>query len=267
MPKIIIIVAVAVLLGLAACAGIRAPQVRGIGQAVAGAGVNSNGVLASNALPAMAVAPASDLRLVAHGVTDAGVSMQGAAMGSTGARVWYALNADNAGGRQLAASLAELDNPWEWSLNPNFTERRGLPLLREAELPRCGVTLTALTYIRPGRKDPWMPAFQAAGKGWEGDVLLRQYTWWSVANRVKVMVEYREPVPRDGLPLEDDRAALRAFEDRADAAFQLLRQEQGDAIPADIIRDRRNNANISPRLLADVLGEAVPGVAVRCDDL
>lgn len=267
MPKILILVAVAVLLAVAACVGIRAPQLRGIGHADAGTGVNANGVLASNSLPAMAVVPSSDLRLVAHGVTDTSVSMQGSAMGGAGARVWYALNADNAGGRQLVASLAEVANPWEWSLNPMFTERRGLPMLHEAELSRYGVSLTALTYIRPGAKDPWMPAFLEAGKGWEGGVLLRQYTWWSVANRTKVVVEYREPVPQDELPLEYNPAALHAFEERADAAFQLLRKEQGDALPADITRERRNNARISPRLLAAVLGEVMPGVAVRFNNL
>lgn len=253
MPKIVIVVAVVILLAVAACAGVRAPLVRGVGRESAG-GCVIEGVLSSSALPAVAVLPAAGFAPVAHGVTDVGVPMNASLTATTGARVWYALHADR--GRQLAASLAEVGNAWEWSLNPGMTDRQGLPMLDEGEAAKAGVGLTTYTYVRPAAKDPWMPAFVVAGRGWEGDVLLRQYTWWSMANHVKMVVEYREPVPAEG-NLRFDPSALLAFETRADDAFRLLRKEQGDALPADVARARRDEARISPRLLAGVLGEAM----------
>lgn len=257
MTKIIIVAAVIALVGAAACVGARAPLVRGVD-----AGGKTG--LVSNALPAMAVVPAPGFQLTASGVADTSVSMQGAAMGGASARVWYALNAAD-GPRQLVSSLADVDNNWEWSLNPSFTERRGLRVLHEAEASKAGASLSTFTYIRPAAKDPWMPAFLAAGQGWEGDVLLRQYTWWTVANHTKIMVEYREPVPQ-GTPLEFDQAALWAFEKRADAAFELLRKEQGDTLPADVARARADTAGISPRLLSAVLGEVMPGLRLRINE-
>lgn len=263
MPRLVIVLAVVVLLAVAACAGVRAPLARGVGRETAG-GYVAEDVLVSNALPAVAVVPAEGLIPVAHGVADTGVPMNASLTAATGARVWYALHADGAGGRQLAASLAEVGNAWEWSLNPGMTDRQGLRMVNEGEAAKAGVGLTSYVYARPAAKDPWMPAFIAAGKGWEGDVLLRQYTWWSMANHVKMMVEYREPVP-EGVDLRYDLTALQAFEARADKAFRLVRKEQGDVLPTDVTRARRNKARVSPRLLAQVLGEAVD--AMRFDPL
>lgn len=255
MPKIVMVVAVVILLALAACAGIKAPLVRGVGRE-AGAGGVVEGVLTSNALPAMAVAPAVGFAPVVHGVTSVGVPFNASLSATAGARVWYALHTDTAGARQLVASLAEVGSSLEWPLNPGMVERQGLPMLNEGEVSKAGVDLTSYTYVRPAALDPWMRPFAERGRGWEGGVLLRQYTWWSLADQVKVMVEYREPVPAD-LDLRYDLMALRAFEERADAAFTLLRKEQGDALPTDVARSRQDAAHVSPRLLAGVLGEAM----------
>ena len=138
-------------------------------------------------------------------------------------------------------------------------------MLNEGAASRAGAALTFYTYVRPAAKDPWMRPFADHGKGWEGGVLLRQYIWWSMANQVKVVVEYREPVPA-GADLSYDPTALRAFEERADAAFTLLRKERGDLLPSDVTRSRRDEARVSPRLLAGTLGEAVGGVRLLMNE-
>ena len=262
MTRMIMVAAVAALLALAACAGVKAPLVRGVGSEAGGA---AEGVLSSNAHPAMAVLPAAGFEPVAHGVTDVGVPLNSSLTATASARVWYALHADKTGARQLVASLAEVGNSLEWSLNPGMIDRQGLPMLNEGAASRAGAALTFYTYVRPAAKDPWMRPFADHGKGWEGGVLLRQYTWWSMANQVKVVVEYREPVPA-GADLSYDPTALRAFEERADAAFTLLRKERGDLLPSDVTRSRRDEARVSPRLLAGTLGEAVGGVRLLMNE-
>lgn len=264
MPKIIFGVALVIFLGLAACVGLRAPQIRGVADSYAHGAVG-RGMLVSNSLPAMAVLPAEGFRPVAHGVEDVVASLGGSALGGQSARVWYALHVGPDGKGQLVADIAALNNVgWEWSLNPMFTERRGLKMLREEEIPRYGVQFTALTYIRPVARDPWMPAFAMAG-GWEGPVLVRQYTWWALARQVKVVVEYREPVPEEHI--EDHPAALRAFEDRADAAFRLLRREEGDTLPESIEKAVSRVPGVSARLLGEVLGEVQPSLRSRDDSI
>lgn len=251
MTKMIMVAAVAALLIAAACAGIHAPLMRGVGRAP---GALTQGVLSSNAHPAMAVAPAEGFMPVAHGATSVGVPLNASLTAAASARVWYALHAGAE--RQLAAFLAEVGDSLRWSLNPGMVDRRGLRMLHEGELTLAGAEMSAYTYVRPAAMDPWMRAFADHGKGWEGDVLLRQYVWWSMGDQVKVVVEYREPVPA-GTDLVFDGMALRAFNQRADASFRLLRKEQGDTLPSDIVYVRQDEARISPRLLAGVLGEAM----------
>lgn len=262
MTRMIMVTAVVVLLAAAACAGIKAPLVRGVGRE---AGGMTGGVLSSNAHPAVAVLPSAEFAPVAHGVTDVGVPLNASLTATAGARVWYALHADKTGTRQLVASLAEVGDALEWSLNPGMIDRQGLPMLNEGPVVRAGADISSYTYVRPAAKDPWMRPFADHGKAWEGGVLVRQYTWWSMANQVKLVVEYREPVPA-GTDLSYDLMALRAFEERADAAFTLLRKERGDALPEDVIRARRDEASVSPRLLAGVLGEAMSNIRLRMND-
>lgn len=251
MTKMIMVVAVAALLIAAACAGIHAPLMRGVGRAPDGL---AQDVLYSNAHPAMAVVPADGFMPVVHGATSVGVPLDASLTSTVGARVWYALHAGTA--RQLVASLAEVGDSLQWSLNPRMIDRLGLRMLHEETVFPAGAEMASYTYVRPAAKDPWMRPFAEHGKGWEGDVLLRQYTWWSMRDQVKVVVEYREPVPAE-TDLVYDRMALRAFNQRADAAFSLLRRERGDMLPSDGTYVREDEARVSQRLLAGVLGEAV----------
>jgi len=264
MTKLIFGVALVVFLVVAACVGLKSPQLRGVAAGPM-SGVGSTGVLASNSRPAVAVQPAEDFRPVAHGVTQALVSRQGAFGSGQSARVWYALHSTSDGKGQLVADLAELHGrEWAWSVNPLFNDRRGRPVLRAGTLTHDGVEFTALTYARMADKDPWMPAFKAKALGWDGPLLVRQYTWLTQANRVKLVVEYREPAPDFALPdhLLDDRPALRAFEDRAEAAFRILRQ--GDAnFPEQIEKAKSDEAGLASHALDLVLGEAVPTAGIR----
>lgn len=251
MTKMIMVAAVAALLIAAACAGIHAPLMRGVGRAPGGL---TQGVLYSNAHPAMAVVPAAGFMPVAHGATSVGVPFNASLTSTVSARVWYALHAGTA--CQLVALLAEVGDSLQWSLNPGMVDRQGLRMLHEATVFPAGTEMSSCTYVRPAAKDPWMRPFADHGKGWEGDVLVRQYTWWDVGDQVKVVVEYREPVP-EGTDLVFDSMALLAFNQRADAAFSLLRRERGDTLPEDGTYVREDEARVSQRLLAGVLGEAM----------
>lgn len=271
MPKMLFVLIFIAFIGLAACVGIRSPQVRGVTGApslIEGVGVSS-GALVSNSMPAMAVVPSDTFKPVTAGVLDASVSREGGLSSFQSARVWYALHGsqDSGDGKaQLVTSLADLSAPgWVWSVNPLHSEKRGLKILRQVEIPRYGAELTAFTYIRPAAKDPWMPAFLEAGQGWDGDVLVRQFNWWTTGHQAKVIVEFREPVPSPFF--SDDPKAVREFEDRADAAFRILRKEQGDALPTEIEKSRQNTGKISSRLVSNLLGEVNQSMSSKTDAL
>lgn len=273
MPKILFVIVFIAFIGLAACVGIRAPQIRGVTAApslIDGVGVSS-GALVSNSMPAMAVIPSDRFTPVTSGVMDAPVARENSMASTLSARLWYALHhSPDAQGApdakaQLVSTLADLSAPgWVWSVNPLYTEKLGLKVLRQVEIPRYGVEWTAFTYIRPVAKDPWMPAFIESGNGWDGDVLVRQFHWWGTGHQVKVIVEYREAVP--GRFFADDPTAVREFEERADAAFRVLRKEQGDALPTEIEKSRHNTAKINTRLVTGLLGEANQGLTSREND-
>lgn len=80
-----------------------------------------------------------------------------------------------------------------------------------------------------------------------------------------MVVDTANPCPPEA-DLSYDPTALRAFEERADAAFTLLRKERGDLLPSDVTRSRRDEARVSPRLLAGTLGEAVGGVRLLMNE-
>ncbi|MCH5277676.1 MAG: DUF4851 domain-containing protein [Desulfovibrionaceae bacterium] len=260
MTKMIMVVAVAALLIAAACAGMHGPLMRGVARAP---GSLTQGVLSSNTRPAAAVVPAAGFLPVAHGATSVGVPFNASLTATASARVWYALHADTA--RQLVASLAEVEGALQWSLNPSMIDRLGLRVFHEGRVSLSGAEMLTYTYVRPAARDPWMRPFADHGKGWDGDVLLRQYTWWIVGDQTKVMVEYREPVPA-GTDLEYDRMALGAFNQRADAAFTLLRGERGDEFPLEISYVREDEARVNQRQLAGVLGEAMSRAHRFSDD-
>ncbi len=250
MTKLILVVSVIVFVGVAGCLAVRSPLVRGLGQDPV-----SGGMLASSALPAVAVKPAEDMRLVAAGRVSVPVTREGMFNGIPSAAGWYALHA-NPSGAQLTAILAEAPDRMRWPVNPTFTEHRGAVSLRTGSEERDGMNLSTCTFIRQEKDDPWMPLYAAQGKGWEGPLLVRQYVWRGINDSFKLMIEYREALPADILlPLADDPASRNAFERRADAAFTLLRGDGGN-FPGSVDKvPGTDGGEVRRRCLADVLGE------------
>jgi hypothetical protein len=226
-------------LSLAACSGLE--RFDGLA-AVAG----REGVFASSGAPALIVIPADGFRSVAGGSLFANAARNGADMAYSPVRVSYALFA--AGPRQLVAYLADAASGWEWPPNPGFTERRGLPARDAGLVTRDGFEMESVTYVRPRDWDPWAAAYAAPGSGRGGDVLVRQYTWRTMADSVKLVVEYREAVPvGENVPPE----RFPDFAERADASFRLGGKEQA----ASAAWSRENPTPVDVRLLAAVLGE------------
>ena len=75
-------------------------------------------------------------------------------------------------------------------------------------------------------------------------------------NKVKLVVEYREPVrpTAAGIPLLEDVDALVHLKERADVAFRLLRRDGGDAVPEVTSRPEKAPAALSREALARWLG-------------
>ena len=263
MAKVLFFISLVVFVCVSACLAVKFPQVRGLGQDPAG-GV----MLASSGSPAVAVKPADSMKLVAAGQVNVPVQRAGMSGGIPSAPSWYALHADKSGA-QLAAVLAEAPQGLRWPINSTFNEHRGTRSLHTGEETRDGVQFSTWTFVRPADKDPWMPLYHEKGQGWEGALLVRQYAWWGMNENVKLLIEYREPLPADVLlPLADDPASRSAFERRADAAFTLLRKGKSDSFPDAITRPaREENRELKRRRIADILGEVIePEVLrLRCD--
>jgi hypothetical protein len=242
--------ALALALNLAACAGMERAQ--GLAQTPAG-----DSVFASGSLPSLVVIPAEGFRSAAAGNLFVGVSQDGFLPAYFPVRVCFALF--TTGPRQLAVYLADAPHSLEWAPNPAFTERRGLPVLEHAMADHDGFEMETLTYVRPRGKDPWMPVYAAQGPAWNGDVLVRQRTWLTLGNSVKLVVEYREAAPA----LAGPREIPPDFEERAAAAFRLLGSRQAEAFPFAVERNREEKAaGISAGLLSAVLGEIRPKTVI-----
>ncbi len=224
-------------------------RTRGTGQ-----GQGLDGAFVSNS-PAVAVVPAPGLALLFSGLVSVLPSKEGTFTGGAASEVWYAVY--GAPGRQLVVMLADAPYNMEWPYTSMFTERRGLPVMREGDASYFGLPMTGATYVRPAALDPWMKGLADAGAQavWQGDMLVRQIVWRTDANRTKLMIEYREPVPQgfQSHPISDYDAAT-AFEARAAAAFRVV----PEAPSAGITPASGNPASVNPRLLAATLGEVVP---------
>lgn len=226
MPKLIVFALVLLLAGLVYAFMYRNPVRRGL----------ADGMLASSARPVLLVRAASGLAPAGAGVADIAPDTA-SATGS--ARVYYALHARPARGGsgdpvRLAAVLAEASSEYRWPLDVTS----GLDEVRTASGDLAGMPVRAATFVLPPEKDALAPAFGDDPAPWRGGALVRRFTGLAEMRHVKLVVEYREPLPRaagkgdgDGLRLArpaeaavlDDPASLAAFEARAEQAFQLER--------------------------------------------
>lgn len=226
MPKLIVIALALLLAGLVYAFMYRNPVRRGL----------VDGMLASSARPALLVRTASGLAPAGAGVADIAPDTA-SATGS--ARVYYALHACPARGgsadpARLATVLAEASSEYRWPLEVTS----GLDEVRTASGDLAGMPVRAATFVLPPDRDALAPAFGDDPAPWRGGALVRRFTGLAEMRHVKLVVEYREPLPGAGgdgggdaprivRPAEaaalDDPAALAAFEARAEQAFQLER--------------------------------------------
>jgi hypothetical protein len=233
-----------VALSLAACAGMEPFEGMALDRA-------RRSVFASSTAPGLVVAPADGFAPVSDGRLFVEVSRNGIFSAYSSVRVGYALFAE--GSRQLAVCLASVSGGQEWPPNPDFTERRGLAAWEISMTYHDGFEMETVTYVRQGSKDPWMSAYAASGSGWEGDLLVRQYSW-RTSSGLKLVVEYREAAPAEEGGPRENRAD---FAERADASFLLSRGAETRPVPS-----ARSAATVDRRLLAAVLGEVRPKFSV-----
>lgn len=224
MPKLIVVALALLLAGLVYALMYRNPVRRGL----------VDGMLASSARPVLLVRPMSGLTPAGAGVADIAPDTA-SATGS--ARVQYALHARPARGgsedpARLAAVLAEASSEYRWPLDVTS----GLDEVRTASGELAGMSLRAATFVLPPDRDALAPAFGDDPTPWRDGALVRRFTGLAEMRHVKLVVEYREPLPgaagksggdapRLGRPAAvlNDPAALDAFEARAEQAFQLER--------------------------------------------
>ncbi len=211
----------------------------------------------STGRPALVFTPAGGFKPNASGLTD--VSPE-ADKGFPSARAWYALYS---GGNATAAVLEVEESEttplplpgerarlvfllsevthetWKWDLDA----RPASPAVRAFSDSIGPFNFEEATFVlSPGLQasDPRLPAdpfgefFTDPGPPWRRGSLVRRYTALPEIQRVKIIIEYREPLPagfeattpnvQDFLPLD----LLLAFERRALAAFTL-----SDAVPGN----------------------------------
>ena len=214
------------------------PQLRGL----------HDDIFVSNARPALAVEPGAGLRLVEDGWCDVQPDSRVTTPG--GARVWYALYAGDAPERRLLVLLTEADNGWRWP--------HGLPGEHHVWARRVKHEINGLmahqgAYVLAPADDPW--AYRDSGP-WASGSFTQRYVMLTQFNRVKLVVEYREPVrpTAAGIPPLEDVDALVGLKERADAAFRLLRRDGGDVVPEVMSRPEKAPAELSRRALARWLG-------------
>lgn len=233
MKRIFLCAAFAAVLMLSGCAGMKVHR-----------GLDADGAFVSTAAPVVTVLPGEGFSPVASGNTLCAVPIETGIIPSVTTNVWYALHKSESA--QSAVFLAECSAPWEWNISATGVEYQVKPLLYKfyGDLPG---TATVLVYTRAVEKDPWMPVFAQAGSAWEGQSLIARYEWMSVGSRDKVVAEYREPLPADGVEIVS-ADVLKGFIERSQKAFSLGGVQSGVKVaPAPL-------TNIPNALLAPVVG-------------
>ncbi len=204
----------------------------------------------STARPTLVFTPVSGFKPDASGLTD--VSPE-ADKGFPSARAWYAVySGGNANAAVLEATESEAvplplpgerarlvfllsevtHETWKWDMDV----RPASPSLRAFSDSIGPLNFEEATFVlSPGFQagdprlpiDPFDGLFTDPGQPWRRGSLVRRYTALPEIQRVKIIIEYREPLPagfdaatpdvQDFLPLD----MLLAFERRAHAAFTL----------------------------------------------
>ena len=178
--------------------------------------------LVSPSRPAIAVVPAKDFVLCDAGRSSLSPKVQGSGLQSSSVSVIYGLfqHEEKTDPGCLLAALAIVDTDrMEWPTCPE----NGFSVFRQRSVTVDGEEGLAETFVLSSEDDPWRRL-----ASWDGDSLVRRFTFLLWFRKAKLIVEYREPVPFSPLPLEDNLPLLAAFEERARNAFAL---RSGDALP------------------------------------
>lgn len=210
-------------------------------------------MLVSPAKPAVAVAPEAAFHLVDARRAEVSPPVQGSPLPATSVQLLYALYQRNTGtvpARLVSLlALAEQDHA-VWPVHPE----KPAGLIRRQPVSLAGLEGLAETVILPNEKDPWRATEEEPL--WEQGSLIRRYTFLLWLHKAKLIVEYREPLPRTSLPLADDLPRLAAFEQRALESFQI---RSGKNLPRPQARLPYPPESVQRRELTSYIGDLWQG--------
>lgn len=252
------------LVALAVLAAACAPLTRGL----------SGDAVASSARPAALVRPAAGFALLGSGAASPLLDTE---LGMRHADAGWAFYADATRERQLAVLLAEAPTGWQWELDVSSPWRE----VRRDVYATGPARFSAATFLMPAPADPFAALLPAtptpapAPEDGEWRWLVRRFTQLHDFRAVKLVVEYREPVPMGaGEQLADaldagqqpsGRAAalLGEFEARARAAFSVTEYPAGGVAVEGFAHDTRA---VHLRNLAGMAGRMEPIRNLPSDD-
>ncbi|WP_353119997.1 DUF4851 domain-containing protein [Nitratidesulfovibrio sp.] len=243
---------------LAACA----PLTRGL----------SGNAVVSSSRPPVVVRPASGFDLLGSGTASPLLDTE---LGLRHADVGWAFYADATRERQLAVLLSETPTGWQWELDVSSPWRE----VRRDVYAVGPARFAGATFLMPAPADPFAsmlpaPPRLAPDEG-EWRWLVRRYTQLFDFRAVKLVVEYREPVPAgvgeqladalDAGQLPAGRAAalLGEFEARSRAAFTVLAYPEG-GLPAENFA--HDASRVQVRNLGGMAGRMEPIRNLPSDD-
>ena len=204
----------------------------------------------SQAKPQVAVRAAEGFGLLRSGHTFCTVPYDDSLIGGYSAETWYSLS-----GREdahLAVVFAECGGNWVWSLGGHGQEYHAYRLVYENIGAEAG-SEDVRVYIRPLSRDPWLAGDAEASRGWGNGVLAARFDRLANAERNKLIIEYREPLPvraDEFLPTRDE---VFAFLERARAAYE-------EGLPGSGAPSLRRSGRPAPsdRLIGAVIGPVEP---------
>lgn len=226
----------------------------------------------SSARPPMVVRPAAGFDLLGSGVASPVLDTE---LGLRHADVGWAFYADAARERQLAVVLSETPDGWQWELDVSSPWRE----VRRDVYATGPARFVGATFLMPASADPFSlmlpapPTLHADEGEWRW--LVRRYTQLFDFRAVKLVVEYREPIPAGvGEQLADALDAgqqpsgragvlLGEFEARSRAAFSVLAYPEGGLEAKNFAHDA---SRVHVRNLAGMAGGMEPIRNLPSDD-
>lgn len=226
----------------------------------------------SSARPPVVVRPAAGFDLLGSGTASPALDTE---LGLRHADVGWAFYADATRERQLAVALGETPAGWQWELDVSSPWRE----VRRDAYATGPARFAGATFLMPATADPFAPMLPAppmmqADEGqWRW--LVRRYTQLFDFRAVKLVVEYREPIPvgvgeqlADALdagqqPAGRAAALLGEFEARSRAAFSVLAYPEGGLAAENFAHDA---SRVHVRNLAGMAGRMEPIRNLPSDD-